>query len=169
MATIYELLFLLLPLQSAGYVLKAFFHTYENPLHAYVDLLQIKLKCCKGPPPEPPCTHSCDTTLDYCFREVNTGSININTPFVDCLSPPETSGLLEDTDYIDYSTPPLTAGGNSTPTSMTQRGDTWNVGHIIIMLSHYIMYIISFTLLEFCLLLISPVSLVATNNYYNII
>ena len=136
----YELLFLLLPLQSAGYVLKAFFHTYENPLHAYVDLLQIKLKCCKGPPPEPPCTHSCDTTLDYCFREFSARSVNVYTPFVDCLSPPETSGLLEDTDYIDYSTPPLTAGGIPTPITITQRRDTWHVGQkiTIIMLNQYI-------------------------------
>ena len=143
MATIYELLFLLLPLQSAGYVLKAFFHTYENPLHAYVDFSQIKLKCCKVPPPEPPCNYSCDTTLDYCFRKFNAGSVNIHAPFVGCLSPPETSGLLEDTDYIDYSTPPLTAGGILIPTSMTQRGDTWHVGQkiTIIMLIHYIMYI----------------------------
>ena len=126
-----KLLFLFLPLQSAGYVLTAFFHTYENPLHAYVALYHPKLKCCKGPPPQPPCTHSCDTRLDYCFREFSAGSVNVHTPFVDCLSPPETSGLLEDTDYIDYSTPPLTAGGIPTPTSITQRGDTWHVGHII--------------------------------------
>ena len=128
----YELLFLFLPLQSAGYVLTAFFHTYENPMHAYVvDILHFKLKCCKEPPTMPPCTHSCDTTLDYCFGKFTVDSIRIYSRLSDCLSPgPESSGLLEDTDYIDYSTPPLTAGSNPTPTSMTVRGDTWNVGHI---------------------------------------
>ena len=98
-------------------------------MHAYVDLIGVKLKCCKEPPPMPPCIHPCNTTLDYCFRTISTRSININDPLSDCLSPgPETSGLLEDTDYIDYSTPPLTADGTPTPTSMTLRGDSWNVG-----------------------------------------
>ena len=104
-------------------------------MHAYVDFIDLKLKCCKEPPSVPPCTHSCNTTLEYCFREYSIDSININNPFVDCLSPgPKSSGLLEDIDYIDYSTPPLTADGTPTPTSMTLRGDTWNVGHIIIIL-----------------------------------
>ena len=116
-------------------MLVALFHTYENPMHAYVDLISLKLKCCKEPPTMPPCTRSCNTTLDYCFRILIPGSINLHNPLSDCLSPgPETSGLLEDTDYIDYSTPPLTANGAPTPTSMTLRGDTWNVGHMIIIL-----------------------------------
>ena len=98
-------------------------------MHAYVDLIGLKLKCCKEPPSMPPCTHPCNTTLDYCFRTISTESINIHNPLSDCLSPgPETSGLLEDTDYIDYSTPPLTADGTPTPTSMRLRGDSWNVG-----------------------------------------
>ena len=121
--------FSLLLLQRAGYVLEAVFNTYENPMHAYVDLSKLILKCCKKMPPMFPCTASCDTTLDYCFREFNASSVSIYNPLSDCLSPgPETSGLLEDTDYIDYSTPPLTADGTPTLTSMTLRVDSWNVG-----------------------------------------
>ena len=120
--------FPLLHLQRAGYILKASFHTYDNPMHAYLDVSGPELKCCKEPQSISPCTNSCDTTLDYCFREFSAGSVNIYTPFVQCLSDPETSGLLEDTDYIDYSTPPLTADGTLTPISMTLRGDSWNVG-----------------------------------------
>ena len=83
----------------------------------------------------------------------------------------KTGGQAPPLPNASYATaPPLTAGGIPTPTTITQRGDTWHVGHIISMLSHYIMYIhfiYLIIILEFCLLLISPLSLNAANiNIY---
>ena len=125
-------------------MLTAFFHSYKNTLHAYADIQQVKLKCCEGPPPMPPCNHSCDTTLNYCFREFSTKSVNLSKPLEDCVNDHETSGLLEDTDYIDYAIPPRTADGNFTAISMKLRGDTWHVR----MLTEWQVIIISIILIS---------------------